>query len=114
MNAPRTLSLVAGILLLGIGLSLRIAPSVWNGQTWLASDTFSKVGIVLLCLWVAWPAVEAIRRAPGGASVMLACLFAAGLFLYRPKTIYLTGPFLAIAIGVAMLRGWLAKSQQRP
>jgi hypothetical protein len=91
---------------------MRFAPSVWDGQRWLASDTFSKVGLVLVCMWMSWPAVEAIRKAPGGAMLMIACAMVVGLFMYRPKTILFTGPFIAIAIALAMVRGWLQKNRR--
>jgi hypothetical protein len=89
------MALIFGIVLLSVGLSMRFAPAIWEGQRWLASDTFSKVGLVLVCMWLAWPAVEAIRKAPGGAMLMIACTMVLGLFVYRPKTIYITGPFIA-------------------
>lgn len=64
-NPPtRWMALIFGIVLLSVGLSMRFAPAIWEGQRWLASDTFSKVGLVLVCMWLAWPAVEAIRKAP--------------------------------------------------
>jgi hypothetical protein len=34
-----------------------------------------------------------------------------GLFIYRPKTIYITGPFIAVAIAIAMVRSWLRKNR---
>ncbi|MEY2612921.1 MAG: hypothetical protein RL069_1733 [Planctomycetota bacterium] len=85
---------------------MRFAPAVWDGQRWMASDTFSKVGVVLLCMWMAWPAVEAIRKAPGGAILMIALTAVLMLFFYRPKTILFTGPFISLAIAIALLRGW--------
>jgi|688.fasta_scaffold177268_3 hypothetical protein len=109
---PRWLALISGIVLLCIGLSMRFAPAVWDGQRWLASDTFSKVGLVLVCMWMAWPAVEAIRKAPGGAILMIACAMVTALFMYRPKTIFITGPFIAVAILVALIRGWLQKNRR--
>jgi hypothetical protein len=110
-SLPRWLALIFGLVLLGAGLSMRFAPSLWDGQRWLASDTFSKVGLVLVCMWLAWPAVEAIRKAPGGAFLMIACMMVLGLFIYRPKTIYITGPFIAVAIAIAMVRSWLRKNR---
>jgi hypothetical protein len=106
---PRWMALIAGVVLLCMGLSMRFAPAIWDGQRWLATDTFSKVGLVLICMWLAWPAVEAIRRAPGGTMLMIACTLVFGLFVYRPKTIFVTGPFIAVAVVTAMLRGWLRK-----
>ena len=102
----RWLALIIGSVLLFIGLSMRFAPAVWDGQRWMASDTFSKVGVVLLCMWMAWPAVEAIRKAPGGAILMIALTTVLMLFFYRPKTILFTGPFMSLAIAIALLRGW--------
>ncbi|MFM2220077.1 MAG: hypothetical protein RL240_4395 [Planctomycetota bacterium] len=102
----RWLALIIGSVLLFIGLSMRFAPAVWDGQRWMASDTFSKVGVVLLCMWMAWPAVEAIRKAPGGAILMIALTAVLMLFFYRPKTILFTGPFISLAIAIALLRGW--------
>lgn len=112
MPAPRFLALVFGSALLLLGLSMRIAPQVWDGQRWLASDTLSKVGLVLIATWLAWPALESIRRTPGGATLLVACTAVFGLFLYRPKTLFLTGPFLAVAILVAYIRRWLARPPQ--
>ncbi len=102
----RWLALIIGSALLLVGLSMRFAPAVWDGQRWMASDTLSKVGVVLLCMWLAWPAVEAIRRAPGGAILMIALTAVMLLFFYRPKTILFTGPFISVAIAIALLRGW--------
>jgi hypothetical protein len=103
------LALSSGIVLLVLGLTMRIAPAVWDGQRWLASDTFSKVGLVLVCMWMAWPGLESLRRMPGGVGLLVACALVFCLFLYRPKTIYLTGPFLAVAIAIAYARSWLSK-----
>lgn len=113
MPSPRILALVLGIGLLMIGLTFRVAPTVWDGQRWLASDTLSKVGLLLLCMWLAWPAIESIRSTPGGALLLVACTAVFGLFLYRPRTLWLTGPFLAVAIAIAYLRRWLGRPPQR-
>ena len=108
----RWLALIIGVALLLVGLSMRFAPAVWDGQRWMASDTFSKVGVVLLCMWMDWPAVEAIRKAPGGAILMIALTAVLMLFLYRPKTILFTGPFISLAIAMALLRGWWQRSSR--
>ena len=76
---PRWMALISGVVLLCMGLSMRFAPAIWDGQRWLATDTFSKVGLVLICMWLAWPGVEAIRRAPGGTMLMIACALVLGL-----------------------------------
>lgn len=106
---PRWMALISGVALLCTGLSMRFAPAIWDGQRPLATDTFSKVGLVLICMWLAWPTVEAIRRAPGGTMLMIACILVVGLFVYRSKTIWVTGPFIAVAVATAMVRGWLRK-----
>lgn len=113
MPAPRVLALVSGMVLLGLGVSMRLAPQVWDGQRWLASDSLSKVGLFLICMWLAWPMIESIRRTPGGAMLLVVCTAVFGLFLYRPRTLYVTGPFLAIAIAVAYLRLWLGRTPKR-
>ena len=42
---PRWMALISGVVLLCMGLSMRFAPAIWDGQRWLATDTFSKVGL---------------------------------------------------------------------
>jgi len=44
--------------------------------------------------------------------LMIACTLVFGLFVYRPKTIFVTGPFIAVAVGAAMVRGWLRKDRR--
>ncbi len=113
MPPPRVLALVFGVVLLTMGVTMRIAPEVWDGQRWLATDSLSKVGLFMICVWLAWPVIESIRKTPGGAMLLVACTAVFGLFLYRPRTLLLTGPFLAIAIGIAYLRGWLGRISKR-
>lgn len=113
MPTPRVLALVCGVVLLILGLTMRFAPEVWDGQRWLATDTLSKVGLFMVCVWMAWPVIESIRKTPGGAMLLVACTAVFGLFLYRPKTLMLTGPFLAVAIGIAYLRHWLGRIPKR-
>ncbi len=113
MPTPRILALVLGLGFLGIGLSMRLSPQMWDGQRVLASEPLNKVGLVLLSIWLAWPAIESIRRTPGGAMLLIACTAAFGLFLFRPKTILFTGPFLAIGIALAYARQWLSRPPKR-
>ncbi|MFN6127269.1 MAG: hypothetical protein ACK6DC_00425 [Planctomycetota bacterium] len=113
MPTPRVLALVLGIVFLGLGFSMRLAPQVWDGQRWLATDSLSKVGLFLVCMWLAWPVIESIRKTPGGAMLLVASTAVFGLFLYRPRTLLLTGPFLAIAVAVAYLRLWLGRTPKR-
>jgi len=44
--------------------------------------------------------------------LMIACILVVGLFVYRPKTIWVTGPFIAVAVVTAMVRGWLRKHRR--
>lgn len=113
MPTPRILALVIGLLFLGFGLSMRFSPQMWDGQRVLASEPMSKVGLTLLSVWLAWPAIESIRKIPGGAMLLVACTAAFGLFLFRPKTILFTAPFLAIAIAVAYMLQWRGRPPRR-
>ena len=40
-------------------------------------------------------------------SIFIAIVFAAALFVYKPKTLYVTGPFLAVGAVLAILLGWM-------
>ena len=113
MPTPRILALIIGLLFLGFGLSMRMSPQMWDGQRVLASEPLNKVGLTLLSVWLAWPAIESIRKTPGGAILLVACTASFGLFLFRPKTILFTAPFLAIAIAVAYARQWLSRPPKR-
>ena len=109
MANVRWLVLIAGLGLMLFAVVLRLQPSLLSKDTGLASDTFGKVGIVLMCAWLAWPAIELLWRAPSGMYLFVAILFAAGLFVYQKKTLYVTGPFLAVAAVLAFLVGWISR-----
>ena len=109
MAKVRWLVLLAALGLMLFAVVLRLQPSLLSKDTGLASDTFGKVGIVLMCAWLAWPAIEMLWRAPSGMSLFVAILCAAGLFVYKPKTLYVTGPFLAVAAVLAFLVGWISR-----
>ena len=112
MANVRWLVLVAALGLMAFAMVLRIQPSILTKDTALASDLFGKVGIVFMCAWLAWPAIEMLWRAPSGMVLFFAILFAAGLSIYNRKTLYVTGPFLAIAAVLAILVGRL-RNQKR-
>ena len=103
----RWIALILSIVLIAVSLALRLQPSLIPKGSALASDMFGKVGIVLMCVWLAWPALEALWRAPSGIALVMASVVVLALFIYRPRTIYVTGPFLAIAAGLAILLGWV-------
>ena len=65
-----------------------------------------------MCTWLAWPAIEMLWRAPSGMALFIAIVFAAGLSIYNRKTLYITGPFLAVAAVLAILLGWV-RNQKR-
>jgi hypothetical protein len=54
----RWLVLLAGLGLIALALVLRLQPSLLSKDSALASDMLGKVGIVFLCGWLAWPAIE--------------------------------------------------------
>jgi hypothetical protein len=108
----RWMALIIAIALMALSLILRLQPSLLPKDSSLASDMVGKVGLVTLCMWLAWPTIEALWRAPGGVMLLVGALFVIGLFIYRPKTIWLTGPFLLVAIILAMIQGWLKTSRR--
>ena len=108
----RWLVLAAGLGLILFSLVLKLQPSLLSKDTALASDIFGKVGIVFMCAWLAWPAMEVIWRAPSGVALFVSVAFAAGLFVYKPKTLWITGPFLAVATVIAIVLGWIRNKQR--
>lgn len=103
----RWLILAAGLGLMLLAVVLHFQPSLLLKDSALASDVFGKVGIVLMCTWLAWPGIEMLLRAPSGAVLFIAIVFAAALFVYKPKSLYVTGPFLAVGAVLAILLGWM-------
>ena len=112
MAHMRWMVLAASIGLMLFAVVLRLQPSLLSKDTALASDLFGKVGIVFMCTWLAWPAIEMLWRAPSGMALFIAIVFAAGLSIYNRKTLYITGPFLAVAAVLAILLGWV-RNQNR-
>ena len=106
--------LAVGLTMLATSLVLRIQPSLLSKGTSLIADLFGKVGLVFLAAWLAWPAVIALRKAPGGMLVLAGAMATMLLFVYRPRTIYLTGPFIGIAAGLAIIVGWIRKNSSPP
>ncbi len=108
----RWMVLAASLGLMLFAVVLRIQPSLLSKDTALASEIFGKVGIVFMCTWLAWPAIEMLWRAPSGMALFIAIVFAAGLSIYNRKTLYVTGPFLIVAAALAILLGWI-RNQKR-
>jgi len=105
----RWLVLAASLGLLAVSTVLRLQPSLLSKDSGLASDAFGKVGIVLMCVWLAWPGMMLLWRSPYGMSLVLGAAVVVGFFVYRPKTLLITGPFLAIAIVLALILGWVRR-----
>jgi hypothetical protein len=101
--------LAAALGLLAVSTVLRLQPSLLSKDSGLASDAFGKVGIVLMCVWLAWPGMMLLWRSPYGMSLVLGAAVVVGFFVYRPKTLLITGPFLAIAIVLALILGWVRR-----
>ncbi len=112
MARMRWMVLAVSLGLMLFAIVLRLQPSLLSKDTALASDLFGKVGIVFMCTWLAWPAIEMLWRAPSGMALFIAIVFAAGLSIYNRKTLFVTGPFLAIAAILAILLGWI-RNQKR-
>lgn len=112
MAHMRWMVLAVSLGLMLFAVVLRLQPSLLSKDTALASDLFGKVGIVFMCTWLAWPAIEMLWRAPSGMALFIAIVFAAGLSIYNRKTLYITGPFLAVAAVLAILLGWI-RNQKR-
>lgn len=106
--------LAVGLTMMLTSLILRVQPSLLSKGTSLIADMFGKVGLVFLAAWLAWPAVIALRKAPGGMLVLVGAMATMLLFVYRPRTIYLTGPFIGIAAGLAIIVGWIRKNSLPP
>ncbi len=105
--------LCVSIGLFGFSMALRMRGSLLPPQTALASDIFGKVGIVFFAAWLAWPTVTMLWNTPSGLVLVGAVTVAGILFVYRPKTILFTGPFLAISALLAILASWLRKQSRR-
>jgi hypothetical protein len=110
LSHVRWIVLILAIGLVFFSLLLRLEPSLIPKGSSLASDAFGKVGIVLFCMWLAWPAVEMVWRSPSGTALAVAFALSVGLFLYQRKTIYFTGPFLIVATVLALLLGRIRRA----
>jgi hypothetical protein len=101
--------LVVGALLVIASLILKMEPSLLPKGSAAASELLAKVGLVFISAWIAWPAIAAVKQAPGGMLVLVGGFATVMLFVMRPRTIYLTGPFILIAAVLAILVGWLRR-----
>ncbi|XZE35920.1 hypothetical protein SH501x_001469 [Pirellulaceae bacterium SH501] len=101
--------LVVGALLVVASLVLKMEPSLLPKGSAAASELLAKVGLVFISAWIAWPAIAAVKEAPGGMLVLVGGFATVMLFVMRPRTIYLTGPFILIAAVLAILVGWIRR-----
>lgn len=101
--------LVVGALLIVVSFVLKLEPSILPKGSAAASELLAKVGLVFVSAWVAWPAIAAVKQAPGGMLVLVGGFATVMLFVMRPRTIYLTGPFIVIAAILAIIVGWIRR-----
>ena len=97
------------MLLIFASFFLKLEPSILPKGSAAASELLAKVGLVFVCAWVAWPAIAAVKQAPGGMLVLVGGFATVMLFVMRPRTIYLTGPFILIAAILAIIVGWIRR-----
>lgn len=107
----RWVVLAIAVVLLLSSFSLRMRPSLLPRDTLLASDILGKVGLVMLCTWLAWPALVSLWHAPGRILLLGTFAITAIMFIYNPKTLYFLGPFLVVAIVLATLAGWIRRNR---
>lgn len=101
--------LVVGALLITVSFVLKLEPSILPKGSAAASEILAKVGLVFISAWVAWPAIAAVKQSPGGMLVLVGGFATVMLFVMRPRTIYLTGPFIVIAAILAIIVGWIRR-----
>lgn len=100
-----------GAALMALSLLLKWQPSMMPRGTDSAIDVSARVGLICLASWLAWPVFATIRRAPGGLLLIAGVVFTFVMFSVRKQSIYILGPYMAIAIIAALILGWIRKSK---
>ncbi|MCU0711996.1 MAG: hypothetical protein MUC43_08045 [Pirellula sp.] len=103
---------VIGATLISLSLLLKWQPSLLPRGTDSAIDVSARVGLICLASWLAWPVFAALRRAPGGILLIVGVFFTAIMFTIRKQSIYILGPYMAIAIIAAIILGWIRKNKK--
>jgi len=101
-----------GSVLVALSLLLKWQPSLLPSGTDAVMDLTARVGLICLASWLAWPVFIAVKKAPGGAILIIGIFFTAFMFIVRKQSIYILGPYMAIAIVAAMILGWLRKQKK--
>ncbi|MFN7876072.1 MAG: hypothetical protein ACK5PB_12185 [Pirellula sp.] len=101
-----------GAVLMALSLLLKWQPSLMPRGTDSAIDISARVGLICLASWLAWPVFATIKRAPGGILLIAGVIFTLIMFSVRKQSIYILGPYMAVAIVAALILGWLRKTRR--
>lgn len=101
-----------GAALMTLSLLLKWQPSLMPRGTDSAIDVSARVGLICLASWLAWPVFATIKRAPGGLLLIAGIIFTLIMFSIRKQSIYILGPYMAVAVVAALILGWIRKSKR--
>ncbi|MCU0719038.1 MAG: hypothetical protein MUC83_04990 [Pirellula sp.] len=101
-----------GATLMALSLLLKWQPSLLPRGTDTAIDLSARVGLICLASWLAWPVFATIKKAPGGILLIAGIMFTVIMFAVRKQSIYILGPYMAIAIIAALILGWIRKTKR--
>jgi hypothetical protein len=101
-----------GATLMALSLLLKWQPSLLPRGTDSAIDLSARVGLICLASWLAWPVFATIKKAPGGILLIAGVMFTVIMFAVRKQSIYILGPYMAIAIIAALILGWIRKTKR--
>jgi hypothetical protein len=101
-----------GAALIALSLLLKWQPSLMPRGTDSAIDVSARVGLICLASWLAWPVFATIRKAPGGILLVAGVIFTLIMFSVRKQSIYILGPYMAVAIIAALILGWIRKTKR--
>ena len=101
-----------GASLVSLSLLLKWQPSLLPSGTDAVIDLTARVGLICLASWLAWPVFMAVKKAPGGMLLIIGIFFTAFMFIVRKQSIYILGPYMAIAIAAAMILGWIRRMKK--
>ena len=101
-----------GATLVALSLLLKWQPSLLPRGTDTAIDLSARVGLICLASWLAWPVFATIKKAPGGLMLVAGVIFTVIMFAVRKQSIYILGPYMAVAIIAALILGWIRKTKR--
>lgn len=73
------------------------------------SATAGRMGLVLGAFWIAFPAIQKIKRLRGGGTILVAILIFVCAFLVRPKSALYLLPIGIVAVLFLLFLGFFAK-----